>query len=223
MWDRQTESWWQQITGEAIVGEMTATKLKFIPAPVVSWKDFRESFPEGLLLSRDLGFRFQYDVAPYGSYDSDDNPYLFLGDLDKRLRATERVIGATIGDQSVAYPFTLMRKNPAINDSINGQDLVVFYVGGTFTPFVGGGSLQKRVGSSGVFEPFVDGEKLTFQFLDDVIVDEETGSRWNILGEAVDGPLRGSRLKAVVHGNHFWFAWAEFNPETSIRSAEDMG
>ena len=52
MWDRQTESWWQQITGESIVGEMTGSKLDVIPAPIISWVDFRETFPSGLLLSR---------------------------------------------------------------------------------------------------------------------------------------------------------------------------
>ena len=43
IWDRQTESWWQQITGEAIVGELTGMKLTTIPAPMVSWSDFKEA------------------------------------------------------------------------------------------------------------------------------------------------------------------------------------
>ena len=47
MWDRQTESWWQQITGEAIVGELTGTKLTFLPANMISWVDFKEAFPDG--------------------------------------------------------------------------------------------------------------------------------------------------------------------------------
>ncbi len=41
MWDRQTQSWWQQITGDAIVGELTGTKLTLIPAPLVSWSAFK--------------------------------------------------------------------------------------------------------------------------------------------------------------------------------------
>ena len=48
MWDRQTESWWQQITGEAIVGELTGTKLTLLPANTVSWIDFKEAFPDDM-------------------------------------------------------------------------------------------------------------------------------------------------------------------------------
>ena len=72
------------------------------------------------------------------------------------------------------------------------------------------------VGSTGVFEPAVDGRKLTFSADGDGFVDGETGSRWNILGESVGGELSGSRLTPVVHANHFWFAWAAFKPDTVI-------
>ena len=78
MWDRQTESWWQQITGEAIVGELTGTKLTFIPAPLVSWSAFRDSFPDGKVLSRDTGFSRNYDLPPYSGYDDLGNiPFCF--------------------------------------------------------------------------------------------------------------------------------------------------
>ena len=128
----------------------------------------------------------------------------------------------TIDGVSVAYPFMLLRDQPAINDSINGRELAVFYVGGTFSPFIGLGSTPNRVGSSGVFEPFVDGRKLTFSFQDGAINDYESGSTWNILGQAVDGPLKGSQLKSVVHGNHFWFSWASSFPDTAVRTAADI-
>ncbi|MEE8346014.1 MAG: DUF3179 domain-containing (seleno)protein, partial [Dehalococcoidia bacterium] len=52
MWDRQTESLWQQITGEAIVGEKAGTSLDFVPSPIVSWEDFQTQFPDGKVLSR---------------------------------------------------------------------------------------------------------------------------------------------------------------------------
>ena len=55
-----------------------------------------------------------------------------------------------------------------------------------------------------------------------VIVDEHTGSEWNVLGQAVAGELEGQRLEPVVHANHFWFAWQAFYPETEIRIAEDI-
>src|SRR3990172_6396062 len=55
MWDRQTESLWQQITGEGIVGEKAGTSLDFVPSPIVSWADFQAQFPKGKVLSRDQG------------------------------------------------------------------------------------------------------------------------------------------------------------------------
>jgi hypothetical protein len=73
------------------------------------------------------------------------------------------------------------------------------------------------VGSTGVFLALVNGETLTFNRNDGLITDDETGSTWNILGRAVAGPLAGTRLEPVLHGNHFWFAWAAFKSDTLIR------
>ena len=50
---------------------------------------------------------------------------------------------------------------------------------------------------------------------------KETGSEWNILGQAVAGPLTGAQLPPVLHGNHFWFAWAAFMPDTEVRTDQD--
>jgi len=50
----------------------------------------------------------------------------------------------------------------------------------------------------------------------DRFTDAQTGSRWNVLGHAVDGPLAGARLDPVEHVDTFWFAWAAFHPDTRI-------
>jgi len=73
--------------------------------------------------------------------------------------------------------------------------------------------------------PIVDGEQLTFTrgpVEDDPITDVQTGSTWDITGRAIDGPLAGSELEPVPHGDHFWFAWAAFVPETSIWTPEGL-
>ena len=194
-----------------------------LAVPLVSWSAFRDSFPDGKVLSRDTGFRFDYDRAPYSGYDELGNiPFLFSGDIDDRLQAVERVVTLNVGDVAVAYPFDALKNQPVINDTINGQDVVIFFAGGTLSAFAGFRDTENRtVGSTAVYEPVVDGQKLTFKVDADVIVDEETGSKWNILGRAVEGPLEGSRLAPVVHANHFWFAWAAFNPETEVRTGAD--
>ena len=62
----------------------------------------------------------------------------------------------------------------------------------------------------------LDGQRLHFTRDGDRFVDAETGSRWNILGEAVDGPLTGAQLEPADHLDPFWFAWAAFHPSTRI-------
>jgi hypothetical protein len=73
-----------------------------------------------------------------------------------------------------------------------------------------------EIGTVGVFDPVVDGESLTFTATDDGFTDAEAGSSWNILGQAVDGPLRGEQLTAVAFFDTFWFAWVGFQPDTRL-------
>jgi len=62
----------------------------------------------------------------------------------------------------------------------------------------------------------VTGQVLSFSWRTDHIIDDQTGSTWGSLGRATDGPLAGNRLRPLVSGNHFWFAWVVFKPETRI-------
>ena len=75
---------------------------------------------------------------------------------------------------------------------------------------------SKDVGSTGVFDPVLEGRELGFSCSDGRITDDQTGSAWNILGHAVAGELVGKMLTQIIHGNHFWFAWAAFKPSTMI-------
>ena len=76
--------------------------------------------------------------------------------------------------------------------------------------------LGDSVRLTAVYDPNLDGQKLTFSKNDEAIVDAETGSTWNILGEATAGELKGSQLERVLSFDHFWFAWAAFHPETGL-------
>lgn len=74
----------------------------------------------------------------------------------------------------------------------------------------------RDVGAAGVFDPRVDGRPLTFRFEWNRFLDAETGSEWTVLGKAIAGPLAGRALRPIVHGNHFWFAWAAFRPQARL-------
>ena len=218
MWDRQTESWWQQFTGGAIVGKLTGKALTVVPASIISWKDFKAASPEGMVLSRDTGFRRSYGRNPYAGYDRADNPpFLFDGDLDGRLLPKERVVAVTIGDEDAAFPFSVLEKERVVNYALNGHDLVVFFKPGTRSALDRSSIESSRhVGATGVFDAHLDGQNLSFHSDGDDLVDNETGSVWNILGRAIQGPLTGKELTPVVHANHFWFAWGAFKPDTRI-------
>lgn len=218
MWDRQTESWWQQFTGEAIVGRMAGTKLKFLAAPIISWQDFKTHQPGGEVLSKNTGLGRRYGENPYVGYDTVDNPpFLFTGDLDGRLQPKERVAAISVDGVDVAFPFSLLAEEGAVNYQVNGVDVAVFFKFGTNSALGGPViSISDDIGSTAVFNAVLDGEKLTFAAEGDAFTDAETGSTWNILGEAIDGPMTGKRLTKIVHGDHFWFARGAFKPDTLI-------
>jgi hypothetical protein len=94
---------------------------------------------------------------------------------------------------------------------------VVFWKSGQATALESGQIDGGRdVGSVGVFLPEATGRVLTFAADGSVFVDEETGSTWNVLGQAIDGPLEGTALEPVPHLDTFWFAWFSYNPGTVL-------
>ena len=216
MFDRQTESWWQQLVGEAIVGELLGERLTVLPSFLVSWEDFKEAYPDGRVLSRDTGYSRQYGRNPYELYDR-QTPFLFFGEPDKRLRPLDRVVVVEEGEDAIAFPLTVLEQEPVVHHTLGGEDLVVFFQFGANSALddatVAGG---RDVGAAAVYRPVVNGQQLAFTAVGETFVDDQTGSQWNLLGQAVDGPLAGERLEPVVHGTHFWFAWAVFKPYTSV-------
>ncbi len=214
MWDNKTLSWWQQFTGEAIVGEKTGTQLEFVPAQMVSWGDFKAAFPEGQVLSTNGR---SYGQNPYTGYDSSTQPFLYLGTPDPRLPALERVLGYSTEGTAVAYPLPEIAEAGVIEDTVDGQDVVIFYAPGQVSALDQGViANSKEVGSATLYKPEVDGQTLTFSYDDGVITDNETGSTWNIFGQATSGELEGSELEPLLSRVDFWFAWAAFQPETTV-------
>ena len=221
MYDRQTETWWQQATGEGIVGRYAGRALTFVSAPTVSWKAFKQQYPNGSVLSRDTGYQRSYGRNPYAGYDNPQGGPIqrfFRGKADDRLSAMERVVAVQQGPATAAYPFSVLSRKRVINDTLAGHPIVVLWVPGMASAVDAGEIAAGRdVGSSGVFSQRVGTRTLRFEPVGNgTFRDTETSSLWTILGLAIDGPLSGERLEPIPHGNHFWFAWAVFKPETRI-------
>lgn len=220
MWDRQTESLWQQFTGEGIIGDLAGAQLRFLPSAIISFADFRAAHPDGLVLSRETGHNRQYGRNPYVGYDTiGQNPFLFTGEIDGRLPAMVRVITLSLDDLDIAYPLPTLAEMGVINDEQAGQPIVVFHTPGTASA-LGAAVIANAedVGATGVFDPILDGQRLTFRAENGRFIDEQTNSAWTILGQAETGPLAGSQLNRLVHADHFWFSWAAFKPDTIIYS-----
>ena len=228
MFDRETRTLWQQFTGRGIVGEHAGVQLTLLPAALVTLEQFRDSYSDGEVLLGPLPDRL-YDARLYAGYEnSSDQPFLFRGQLDGRLVPTSRILGLNVGEAAVAYAFNGLAANPIQHDQINGTDIVIFYDPDTFSPFNAveddnfldpndDPSARLVSGSAVAYSPQVNGTTLQFEKRGDDIVDTNTNSVWSQAGVAVSGELAGSRLEIISSGNHFWFAWAAFNPETEIR------
>ncbi len=220
MYDRQTETWWQQATGEGIVGRYAGEQLTFVAAPLLNWREVRRSYPDARVLSRDTGYDRRYGSNPYEGYDRGDGPIarFFRRDSDNRMPAMERVVAIDLGGESIAVPFSALEEDPIRHVEVGGTPLAVLWSAGTASAVDAGSISEGRdVGSSVVFDRRLDGHVLTFEAKGGGrFTDRETGSEWSPVGLAERGPLKGSRLTPVAHGNHFWFAWAAFKPDTRI-------
>jgi hypothetical protein len=92
MYDRQTDSWWQQFEGRAIVGELLGSELTPLPALLESWQSYLARNPDGLVMAEPRRYRREYGANPYTGYDS-DRPFLYQGEMPPHgIDPVERVV-----------------------------------------------------------------------------------------------------------------------------------
>jgi hypothetical protein len=218
MYDRQTETWWQQATGDAIAGEYTGAQLEFYPAAMIAWEDFKTLHPDGKVLSRDTGYSRDYGRNPYFGYDDiSQTPFLYEGSTPDQLPPMARVLTVDLNGEAAAYPYDILNEANVINDVVGGNDVVIFWAEGTASALDATKIPEGReVGSAVAYARVLDGITLDFEFKDGKIFDVQTESEWNILGQSIAGELQGKQLAPVVSINHFWFSWAAFKPETRV-------
>lgn len=218
MWDDRTVSLWQQATGEGIVGDYQGVSLVRLPSAIVSFGDFARSHPDGQSLSRATGYGSGYETNPYVGYSSQPRPYgFFTGEPDPRFPALERVVGVSAGGEERAYPFSVISRAGAVNDAVGGEPVAVFWGGETADALDRGSIADSRTVGTGVaYLAEAEDRVLVFTKEGDLFRDDATGTSWNLLGQAVDGPLSGTSLRLADHRNEFWFAWAAFYPEGTV-------
>jgi len=206
MYDRNSEeSLWPQMNRQSNCGAATGTALDMLPVVEMTWGQWRELHPDTKVVSDRTGHNRIYSTRgyPYGNYEEEDNPrLLFDMPIDERRPPKERVLGIPTGSGGgVALPFNAL-------DADGSARVVTVAAGGTERTVFWSRDAQSAM----AFET-----NDTFSVENGRIVDGETGSVWTVDGRAVEGPRSGEQLAPVNEAYvAFWFAWAAFQPETTI-------
>jgi hypothetical protein len=219
MRDKETGSWWQQITGKAIFGPLKGAQLELILSDELSFGEWRSEFLSGEVLA---------PVAKYAKeYDSNWEPEILklpvvISFPGTELKSRDVIVGLTVGDVARAYPWETFVKQSPIVDHVNGTPLLLI---------IGPDAKSFRV-----FVSRIDGRESEFflQTNEDsssseakdakspdsknewTLLDTDANSQWNFQGCAVSGPALGKCLDRVPALKDYWFDWRNYHPHTSI-------
>ena len=207
MRDRETGSWWQQVTGKAIQGPLKGQRLESVFHDELTFGLWKREATEGRVL------RPNEEIAKAGKYAPANwetgmtaRPVTTSFAFDKSIEPRTLIVGVEMNNVSKAYPFTAVAKQQLIVDDVGGVPIFVLI-----------GEDKKSVRS---FERTVSGRKLEFFIKSNsqplAIVDAETGSEWDFSGEAISGPLKGKHLTRVAVLNDYWFDWQTYHPKTLV-------
>ncbi len=131
MYDRQTESWWQQFTGEAVIGELAGRKLRILPSRIESISLFRSRYPTGKILLPAYRNPDYYENI-YQGYDRARTPLLFSGRLPRGIRAMARVVAVEdrawalarlVEEQVIEEGDLVLSWTPGQNSALHRRDI----------------------------------------------------------------------------------------------------
>lgn len=125
MYDRKTNSYWTQIDGLAIVGELTTTRLKPITIDTVVWRDWKKVHPDSEVLSQQTGFTRPYGRDPYGNYYENSFVLFPVENEDDRIHPKTVVFGIEVDGAFKAYQEDDLKEQGTIEDVVNGVNIKV--------------------------------------------------------------------------------------------------
>jgi hypothetical protein len=213
----------------AINGDHVGHRLELMPVVETTWAMWKQMYPNTTVVQIGTGWeRYLSDRPPYnmvqymrypyvssslGDYRQSHEYLIFLpsttnGFLDQRHQVKDMVVGLCHNGETKAYPFNTMLDGAVINDFVGNDLMVTVFDADSRTALTYFSEIDGQLLSFYVVEP--EG-LLPVEFMD-----IETRSRWNILGEAVAGPLEGRKLEQVPAYNAMWFAWSSYWPDTEV-------
>ncbi|HZD75101.1 MAG TPA: DUF3179 domain-containing protein [Actinomycetota bacterium] len=217
MYDRQTDSRWPQLLGQAILGPSRGRVLQEVPLEWTRWGRWRGAHPDTQVLSTHTGSLRSYGTDPYGSYNYGPahelfgyyrpglGRYLYFPLLHESDRFDEKevMVGAKLGAQRLAVRKSVLRGQLAVNATMGRQPVVFLHdpaldVGRAFLA----GPQQAPLR----FAPTATPGRYT----------DDTGSTWDTLGHALQGRQRGTSLRRVLTVEVMWLAWYAFFPQAKV-------
>ncbi|MEE9607915.1 MAG: DUF3179 domain-containing protein [Myxococcota bacterium] len=128
LYDRESESLWSQILGEAVTGPSQGQRLAQVRSRMTTWGRWREAHPASSVLSRDTGHSRSYGATPYGDYETSER-ILFPVPRDRRYHPKTPTVGLRVpGGAARAYPAPeLERAGGVVQESFAGQPVRVAY------------------------------------------------------------------------------------------------
>lgn len=230
MYDRRDESaLYPQMIYANIGAEQRGQSLELLPVIETTWGLWRKMHPKTTIAQAATGLDHypaylqalyplkSYTHYPYGDYRSDHQMIIFeptTAQANTKFAAKEMVLGVRFAGISKAYPFAEMPDGAAINDRVGDRDLLVLF--------------DRQTATAIPYSRTVGDQVLSFRALDRqdalplVLADAETGSEWNMLGQAFSGPLKGAQLEQLPAHNSMWFGWSAYWPETTVWHGEGI-
>ena len=207
LFDKETDSNWSQMLLECVEGELLGDKPTLVNSVVMTWENWKISYPDSMIMSDETGYDRTYDIYPYGSYRTGSQLLFPVNFSSDALHQKTIVLGISDELSAKAYPMDLYESGLGmIKDTMNSSEFIV--IGDLSKWFMAAYSIS-------------DSEGLTYDFsliADDFpnILLDSTGSVWDIFGRCISGVNQGKQLERVNSIISYWFAWFTFHNETDI-------
>jgi hypothetical protein len=224
MRDKETGTWWQQITGKAVFGPLQGSQLELVLSDELTFGEWRSEFPSGEVLAPVPKYTKEYDSKWEPEVAKLPVVISFPG---TELKSRDVVVGLTVGGVARAYPWESFAKQSPIVDHVNGTPLLLAIGpdGKSFRVFVSRIDgrdaeffLQANSPDSNDPDTSKDTQKATNKDAqkDWSLIDTATNSQWNFQGCATSGPALGKCLDRIPALKDYWFDWRNYHPDTSI-------
>lgn len=206
LYDRETDSNWSQILQKSVNGELINDVPEKLTIIETNWKTWKDSFPNSLVLTANTGFNKPYGDYPYGAYKTDHNFFLFVpSPINPALPNKQRIYAIMDDTESKVYQFSDFIGGNAIRDTFLDTEYLVVGDENLIVAF------KMNNGTSNL--------NFTYDYQDsEIFFSDNEGNKWNMFGNAIEGPRTGQRLNSAQSVTSMWFAIAAFFPNPLIYS-----